>query len=103
MNQKLKGFMDFIREQGVVGLAVGFILGGAVSKIVTSLVENIINPLVGLALGKVDLADKAVVMGSATLKYGAFISTLVDFFIIAAVVYFGVKALGLDKIDKKGE
>ncbi len=103
MKRKLQGFMDFIREQGVVGLAVGFILGGAVSKIVTSLVENIINPLVGLALGKVDLADKAVQMGSATLKYGAFISTLVDFFIIAAVVYFGVKALGLDKLDKKSE
>lgn len=103
MNNKIKGFMDFIREQGVVGLAVGFILGGAVSKIVSSLVDNIINPLVGLALGKVDLADKAVTMGSATLKYGAFISTLVDFFIIAAVVYFGVKALGLDKLDKKSE
>ncbi len=103
MNQKLKGFMDFIREQGVVGLAVGFILGGAVAKIVSSLVENVINPLVGLALGKVDLADKAVTMGGTTLKYGAFISTLVDFVIIAAVVYFGVKALGLDKLDKKSE
>ncbi|HRH24980.1 MAG TPA: large conductance mechanosensitive channel protein MscL [Candidatus Paceibacterota bacterium] len=103
MNNKMKGFMDFIREQGVVGLAVGFILGGAVSKIVSSLVDNIINPLVGLALGKVDLADKAVTMGSTTLKYGAFISTLVDFVIIAGVVYFGVKALGLDKLDKKSE
>lgn len=100
VGNRMKGFMDFIREQGVVGLAVGFILGGAVSKIVASLVENIINPLVGLALGKVDLVDKAVTVGSATFKYGAFISTLVDFFIIAAVVYFGVKALGLDKLDK---
>lgn len=103
MNQKLQGFMDFIRAQGVVGLAVGFILGGAVSKIVSSLVENVINPLVGLALGKVDLADKAVEMGGATLKYGAFISTVVDFIIVAAVIYFGVKALGLDKLDKKPE
>lgn len=103
MKKKLQGFMDFIREQGVVGLAVGFILGGAVSKIVSSLVENIINPLVGLALGKVDLADKAVEMGSATLKYGAFISTVVDFIIVAAVIYFGIKALGLDKLDKKKE
>ena len=95
--------MDFIRNQGVVGLAVGFILGGAVSKTVTSLVDNIINPLVGALLGKVALADKMVEMGSISLKYGAFISTLVDFFIIAAVVYFGVKALGLDKLDKKSE
>ncbi len=100
---QLQGFSTFIREQGVVGLAVGFILGGAVSKIVSSLVENVVNPLIGLALGKVDLADKAVSMGSATLKYGAFISTIVDFIIIAAVIYFGVKGLGLDKIDKKKE
>ncbi len=85
----------------MVGLAVGFILGGAVSKIVASLVDNIINPLVGALLGKVDLADKAAQLGSVSLKYGAFISTLVDFVIVAAVVYFGVKSLGLDKLDKK--
>lgn len=96
----LTGFVDFIRTQGVVGLAVGFILGGAVSKIVSSLVDNVINPLVGLALGRVDLADKALTVGDATLKYGAFISSLIDFIIIAAVVYFGVKSLGLDKLDK---
>jgi large conductance mechanosensitive channel len=97
---KLQGFMDFIREQGVVGLAVGFILGGAVSKTVSSLVENVINPLVGLALGKVDLAEKAVSFGSATLKWGAFISTIIDFVIVAAVIYFIVKGLKLDKLDK---
>lgn len=97
---KLQGFVDFIREQGVVGLAVGFILGGAVSKTVSSLVENIINPIIGLALGKVNLADKMLVMGAATLKWGAFISSIIDFLVIAAVVYFGVKALGLDKLDK---
>lgn len=98
---KLKGFADFIREQGVVGLAIGFILGGAVSKTVASLVENVINPLVGLALGKVNLADKVTVIGSATLKWGAFISTIIDFLIIAAVVYFIIKGLGLDKLDRK--
>ncbi len=98
-----KNFLNFIREQGVVGLAVGFILGGAVSKMVSSLVENVVNPLVGLALGRVDLADKALTIGTASLKWGAFISTLIDFVIIAAVVYFGVKALGLEKLDKKKE
>ncbi len=96
----MKGFLDFIREQGVVGLAVGFILGGAVSKTVSSLVENIINPIIGAILGKVDLTDKVFSMGGVALKYGAFISTIVDFVIIAAVVYFGVKMLGLDKLDK---
>ena len=99
----MSGFTTFIREQGVVGLAVGFILGGAVGKIVSSLVDNIINPVIGLALGKVDLADKMTTIGNASIKWGAFIATLVDFIIIAAVVYFGVKALGLDKLDKKKE
>jgi large conductance mechanosensitive channel protein len=70
---------------------------------VSSLVDNIINPLVGLALGKVNLADKMTVIGNASIKWGAFISTIVDFVIIAAVVYFGIKALGLDKLDKKKE
>lgn len=96
----MKGFIDFIREQGVVGLAVGFILGGAVSKTVSSLVDNIINPLVGIALGKVNLSDKLISVGSATIKYGAFLSTVVDFLIVAAVVYWGVNALGLNKLDK---
>ncbi len=103
VKNQMSGFVSFVREQGVVGLAVGFILGGAVSKIVASLVENIINPLVGILLGKVSLADRMLVVGQTSLKYGAFIATLVDFIIIAAVVYFGVKALGLDKLDKKKE
>lgn len=100
---QMRGFIEFIREQGVVGLAIGFILGGAVSKLVTSLVDNIINPLVGILLGKVNLADRALVVGQATLKYGAFISNLIDFVIIALVVYFGFKMIGLDRLDKKKE
>lgn len=100
---QLTGFMDFIREQGVVGLAVGFILGGAVSNLVSSLVENIINPLVGLALGKVALSDKVIALadGEVLIHWGEVATTLIDFLIIAAVVYWGVKALKLDKLDKK--
>ncbi len=100
---RIGGFMDFIREQGIVGLAVGFILGGAVSKTVTSLVENIINPLVGAMLGKVALTDKALMIGIISIKWGVFLSTVVDFVIVALVVYFGVNALGLTKLDKKKE
>ena len=99
----LAGFIEFIRTQGVVGLAIGFILGGAVSKLVASLVENVINPLVGLMLGHVNLADKALHIGEVTLKYGAFITSLIDFIIIAAVVYYGFKILGIEKLDKKKE
>jgi len=97
----MKGFMAFLREQGVVGLAVGFILGGAVSKLVASLVEDIINPIVGLVLGSAEgLYAMTIELGDATLTIGNFIGILVDFVVIAAVVYFGVKWLGLDKMDK---
>ncbi len=99
----MKGFIDFVRERGVMGLAIGFILGGVVSKTVASLVENIINPLVGLALGKINLVDKMFTFGNASVKYGAFISTIIDFVIVAAFVYFGFKMLGLEKLDKKKE
>lgn len=98
----MKGFLNFIREQGVVGLAVGFILGGAVSKLVASIVTDLINPLVGLALGSVGgLKSAYLSIGSAKLMYGDLISNLIDFIIISLVVYFGVKVLKLDKIDKK--
>ena len=100
---KLNSFVTFIREQGVVGLAIGFLLSGAVSKTVSSLVENVINPLIGLGLGKVNLADKMITLGASNIKYGAFISSIVDFVIIAAVIYFIFKGLGLDKLDKKKE
>ena len=99
---RLEGFITFIREQGVVGLAVGFILGGAVSKIVSSLVDDVINPLIGLILGGAgDLKELVVHIGGTTLKYGSFIATMVDFAIIAAVVYFVFEGLGLDRLDKK--
>ena len=100
---KLQHFIIFIREQGVVGLAIGFLLSGAVSKTVSSFVDNVINPLIGLGLGKVNLADKMIVIGQATIKYGAFVSSIVDFIIIAAVIYFIFKGLGLDRLDKKKE
>ncbi len=99
---RLQSFIVFIREQGVVGLAIGFLLSGAVSKTVSSLVDNVINPLIGLAMGRVNLADKVIGVGSAAVKYGAFISSIVDFIIIAAVIYFIFRGLGLDRLDKKG-
>ncbi len=98
----MKGFIDFIRKQGVVGLAVGFILGGAVSGLVSSIVTDLINPLIGLVLGKAGTLQTAFIsVGSAKLMVGNFIATLIDFIVIALVVYFGVKSLGLDKLDKK--
>lgn len=98
----MKGFLDFVREQGAVGLAVGFILGGAVSELVKSIIENIINPLLGILLNNVKGLETATFdFLGATIKYGAFISTAINFCVIAAVVYFGVKKLKLDTLDKK--
>lgn len=100
----MKDFMNFVREQGVVGLAVGFILGGAVSGLVSSLVEDIINPLIGIVLGEAEsLTTLSIKIFDAELMLGSFISTFIDFVVVAAVVYFGVKKLGLDKLDRKKE
>ncbi|MDP4001075.1 MAG: MscL family protein [bacterium] len=100
----MRGFINFIREQGVVGLAVGFILGGAVSKVVAALVADIINPIIGTVLGvTADLNAASFSVGSAHILWGDFAAVFIDFVVIAMVVYFGVKWLGLDKLDKKAE
>ena len=102
MSNHLRGFMEFVRKQGVVGLAVGFILGGAVSKLVAAIVTDIINPLLGLLLGRVgDLAAMSLQLGSAKVMYGDLISVVIDFIVVASVVYLGVEMLGLDRLDKK--
>ncbi len=98
----MKGFLEFIREQGVVGLAVGFILGGAVSKLVTALVTDIISPILSLGMNNVkNLKEAYVQVGAAKIMWGDFLNVSIDFLVIACVVYFGVKLLKLDKLDKK--
>lgn len=98
----MNGFVHFIRKQGVVGLAVGFILGGAVSKLVSALVSDIINPLLGLLLSRAgDLKAATLSVGSAVLKWGDLVTVAIDFSVIAAVVYWGVHGLGLDRLDHK--
>lgn len=95
-------FLNFIREQGVVGLAIGFMLGGAVSKVVSSFVVDIVNPFVGLLLGFAGvLKDQYFMFFSAKVMWGSFIANLIDFIIIALVVYYGFMLLGLTRFDKK--
>lgn len=101
---QIKGFFDFIREQGVVGLAIGFLLGGAVSKVVSAFVADIINPLLSFVMGSTDgLKQAYIAIGDAKIMWGDFISVIIDFLIIAMVIYFGFKGLGIDKLDKKKE
>lgn len=102
VKKQLTGFFEFIRTQGVVGLAVGFLLGGAVSDLVKSFVNDIIEPLVGLLLGTSEGLETATLrIFGATLTYGRFVSIFINFLIIAAVVYFIFKGLKLDKLDLK--
>jgi len=98
----MKGFMDFIREQGVVGLAIGFIVGGAVSSLVDALLADILNPIIGMALqGGSGLSDWGIPLtDTSTLLIGDLIMVIINFLVILAVVYYGFKGLGLDKLDK---
>ncbi|MES3031382.1 MAG: MscL family protein [Patescibacteria group bacterium] len=97
----MKGFIEFIRTQGVIGLAIGFVLGKAVSDVVASFVTDIVNPVIGIGLGRFgDLASTSVHILSAEIRYGKFISILINFMIVAAIIYFGFKKLKLDTLDK---
>ncbi len=102
MRGQLAGFFEFIREQGVVGLAVGFVLGGAISKVVASLVSDVINPLLGVLLGFAgNLHDASFTIGEATVLWGSLVIALIDFTIIALVVYYGLKLIGIEHLTKK--
>ncbi len=108
VKRHLGGFMTFVREQGVVGLAVGLVLGTQIKMLVDQIVASFINPLVGLILpGDGTLAEKTFSLSlrgkTADFTYGAFLSALISFLAVAGVVYFVVKGLKLDKIDKKKE
>jgi large conductance mechanosensitive channel len=92
--KELQGFWEFIQEKGVIALAIGFILGGAITKMVSSLVNDLISPILGLALGKLEnLKEAAWEIGSAKVMWGSFVSNMIDFVLMAAVVYFGVRIL----------
>jgi len=93
----MKGFMKFIREQGVAGIAVGFILGGAISAWVASLVDGIINPLIAALVDTSSLSASTVTVGGAVLEWGDLLAVTINFIVIAAVVYWGVRALKLDR------
>ena len=99
----MKDLISFIREKGVLGLAVGIIMGGAVTKLVTSIVENLLNPLIGTITGSAgDLTSMSytVPMTEIVFKWGAFVSSLIDFLAIILVVYFLFVKSPLNKIDK---
>ena len=99
----IKEFKEFVSKGNVLDLAVGVIIGGAFGKIVTSLVDNILMPLVGMILGGVNFSELSVKVGSATLNYGLFIQNVIDFLIVAFVIFLIVKSFNKMRKPKKEE
>lgn len=120
VGKQLSGFMDFVRTQGVIGLAVGLAIGTQANSSVKAIVESLINPIVGFIIGSskglaaatwnvigkdTPLTDYWLSVGGRQLVigWGAIFSSLITLLAVAAVIYFVVKGLKLDKLDKKKE
>ena len=97
----MKEFKEFISRGNVMDMAVGIIIGGAFTAIVGSLVADIITPIIGMILGGVNFSELAVTVGSAQLTYGNFIQAIINFLIIAWVVFMLVKSM--NKMKKQEE
>jgi large conductance mechanosensitive channel len=101
MSSFLSEFRSFAMKGNVVDLAVGVIIGGAFGKIVSSLVGDVLMPAVGILLGKVDFSTLSIVVGSATIKYGLFVQSIVDFVIVALCIFVVIKQMS--RFQKKEE
>lgn len=97
----LKEFKKFISRGNVVDLAVGVVMGSAFSSIVTSLVNDIIMPFVGLIIGGIDFTNMSLKINDASINYGNFIQNIVNFLIIALSIFMFVKII--NKISRKKE
>lgn len=101
---KITGFLEFIRTQGVIGLAIGFMLGDKIKNLVNSFVTDILNPvIVSFSGNKGNLVEARIDVFGADILWGKFTSTFIDFLLMAAIIYFIFKGLGLDKLDKPKE
>lgn len=89
----LSEFKKFAVQGNVMDLAIAVIIGGAFGKIIASLVGDILMPLIGLMLGGVDFSGLAITIGDAAIKYGSFIQAVIDFIIIAFVIFMLVRAM----------
>lgn len=106
MKKQLQGFMDFVREQGVVGLAIGLAIGTQAGILVKDMVGAIIDPIIGLIIGnpkglQAAQWDVTIAGRSASFGFGQLAYSIIVFIAVAAVIYFVIHGLKLDKIDKK--
>jgi large conductance mechanosensitive channel len=93
----LKEFKEFALRGNVLDLAVAVIIGGAFGKIVTSLVNDLLMPIIGLVLGGINFSEQNFTVGAAVIKWGAFLQSIFDFLIIALVIFLIVKAASTRK------
>ncbi|TAL60015.1 MAG: large-conductance mechanosensitive channel protein MscL [Legionella sp.] len=99
----IKEFKEFAMRGNVVDLAVAVIIGVAFGKIISSLVEGIIMPLLGLLLGGINITSKTFIVGDAVIKWGAFLQTIIDFTIIAFAIFMAMKLVNLLKRQNGNE
>ena len=100
----LKEFKEFALKGNIMDMAVGVVIGGSFQKIVNSLVNDIIMPAISVLTGNVDFSDLVLTVGNASIKYGNFITTIVDFLIIAFSIFLVVKYLNkLNKLKELGD
>ena len=88
-------FKQFVMRGNVIDLAVAVVIGTAFGKIVSSLVDGIIMPLIGLLLGGINIANKSFTIGQAIIKWGLFLQTIIDFTIIAFSIFVAIKFINI--------
>ena len=96
-----KEFKEFATRGNIIDMAVGVVIGGAFQKIINSLVEDIIMPCISMLTGKVDFSNMILTIGDASIRYGNFITAIVNFLIIAFSIFLAVKYI--NKLNKKME
>lgn len=99
----LSEFKDFISKGNVVDLAVGVVIGSAFGKIITSVVSDVLMPIIGILIGGIDFTGLEIKVGDATITYGNFIQNVIDFLIIAAFIFIVVKFIERLTRKKKEE
>ena len=100
-NKTIKEFKQFISRGNVMDLAIGVIIGSAFGKIVTSVVNDILMPLIGIIIGGLDFTNLSIKIKNATINYGMFIQNVIDFLIVAICIFIFIKIVS--KFTKKSE
>lgn len=99
----IQEFKEFAMKGSLIDMAVGIIIGAAVGKMVSTLVENILMPIIGVFMGGVNFQDLSITVGDAAIGYGAFIQAMIDFIIIAFVIFMILKVISRMKATAEEE